>query len=71
MREKVQQLYRKLDKTQEWVENNYYHLPIEQQNANLVNVNAFWKDYAEHETDKPFRSSDRLLKAFLISPPVR
>ena len=27
------QFYRKLDKTQEWAENNYYHLPIEKQNA--------------------------------------
>ena len=37
----LQQYYRKLDKTQEWAENNYYHLPIEQQNADLITVNAF------------------------------
>ena len=36
---RVRQLYRKLDSTKEWVENNYYHLPIEQQNGNLVKVN--------------------------------
>ena len=30
----------------EWAENNYYRLPIEQQNAGLVTVNAFWRDYA-------------------------
>lgn len=42
----AQQLYRKLEPTQEWAENNYYHLPIEQQLAELVTVNRFWKDYA-------------------------
>ena len=31
----LRQLYRKLDPTEEWAENNYYHLPIEQQNARL------------------------------------
>ncbi|HUV39530.1 MAG TPA: hypothetical protein VMY39_07935, partial [Planctomycetota bacterium] len=51
------QLYRKLDKTEEWVENNYYHLPIEQQNASLVTVNAFWKDYAAHDGRTPFFSA--------------
>ena len=52
----ARQFYRKLDKTQEWVENNYYHLPIEQQNADLVTANAFWSDYAAHDGDKPFLS---------------
>ena len=40
LRERVRQLYQKLDKTQEWAENNYYQLPIEQQTAELVPVNA-------------------------------
>ncbi|PHS07368.1 MAG: hypothetical protein COA78_13480, partial [Blastopirellula sp.] len=53
----VRQFYQKLDKTQEWVENNYYKLPIEQQNASLVSVNAFWKDYADHQGDAPFFSA--------------
>jgi hypothetical protein len=48
-RDKVRQLYRKLDKTMEWAENNYYHLPIESQNASLITVNAFWRDYAKHD----------------------
>ena len=52
----VRQLYRKLDKTQEWAENNYYHLPIERQNASLITTNAFWKDYAAHDGDGPFLS---------------
>ena len=42
-RELAERLYRKLDKTEEWAENNYYHLPIENQNAGLVTVNAFWR----------------------------
>ena len=49
-------LYQLLDKTQEWAENNYYHLPIEEQLAELVTVNAFWRDYAEHDPTQPFRS---------------
>ncbi|HUG70756.1 MAG TPA: hypothetical protein VMM76_23605, partial [Pirellulaceae bacterium] len=52
----VRALYELLDKTQEWAENNYYHLPIEQQLAGLVSVNAFWRDYAEHDPEQPFRS---------------
>jgi len=52
----ARQLYRKLDKTQEWVENNYYHLPIERQDAGLITVNAFWKDYAGAKPGQPFRS---------------
>jgi hypothetical protein len=51
-------LYRKLDKTKEWAENNYYHLPIDQQTADLITVNAFWRDYAEHDAESktPYRS---------------
>ena len=48
LRRRARQFYRKLDKTQEWAENNYYKLPIEQQNAALVTVNGFWNDYAAH-----------------------
>ena len=55
-RNRVRRLYRRLDKTEEWVENNYYHLPIEQQVADLVTVNAFWKDYAEHGAEPGFLS---------------
>ena len=53
---RVRQLYRQLDKTEEWVENNYYQLPIEQQNAELITVNAFWDDYARHVPGQPFYS---------------
>ncbi len=49
-------LYRRLEKTTEWAENNYYKLPIEAQNASLVDVNEFWNDFARHEGQEPFLS---------------
>jgi hypothetical protein len=52
----VRQLYRRMDPTQEWAENNYYHLPIQQQLADLVTVNPFWLDYARHDGKSPFLS---------------
>ncbi|MEK6248591.1 MAG: hypothetical protein N2C12_10460, partial [Planctomycetales bacterium] len=57
LRLKARQLYVKLDKTEEWAENNYYRLPIEQQNAQLVSVNAFWNDLAAHDPRQPFFSN--------------
>ena len=50
-------LYQQMDKTQEWAENNYYQLPIEQHSAGLVNVNAFWRDYANSDPDQEFVST--------------
>jgi hypothetical protein len=43
---KAQAYYRKLGATKEWAENNYYRLPLEQQGADLITVNAFWRDFA-------------------------
>ncbi len=48
--------FQKLDQTKEWAENNYYHLPIEQQLADLITVNDFWADYAAHDGKSPFLS---------------
>jgi hypothetical protein len=42
----VRAYYRQLGPTKEWAENNYYRRPIGEQNAGLVTVNAFWRDYA-------------------------
>jgi hypothetical protein len=42
----VRAYYRQIGATMEWAENNYYRLPIQQQDAGLVTVNAFWRDYA-------------------------
>ena len=55
-RKSLRQLYRPLDSTKEWVENNYYHLPIEQQNGGLVKVSRFWNQYAAVAPDAPFYS---------------
>jgi hypothetical protein len=53
---RIRQLYRPLDPTIEWAENNYYHLPIQQQVADLVPVSPFWLDYARHDGKGPFLS---------------
>ncbi|MSR32282.1 MAG: hypothetical protein EXR99_12325 [Gemmataceae bacterium] len=50
------QLYRKVDPTLEWAENNYYHLPIQAQVGELVGVSTFWLDYASHDGKTPFIS---------------
>src|SRR5579864_8389590 len=50
------QLYRKVDVTKEWAENNYYNLPITQQIAALVPASDFWLDYARHSGKGPFLS---------------
>ncbi|MCR9117100.1 MAG: hypothetical protein NXI22_09180, partial [bacterium] len=55
-RDQLKRFYVELDSTKEWVENNYYELPIEQQLAGLVDVNRFWSDYAEHPNEQPFLS---------------
>src|SRR5262249_48749669 len=52
------QLYRKLDVTQEWAENNYHHLRIQQQLADLVPPTGFWLDYARHDGKGPFLSKN-------------
>ncbi len=46
MRGRVRAFFRVLGPTKEWAENNYYKLRITEQNAELVTVNAFWRDYA-------------------------
>ena len=55
-REEARRFFQKLDQTKEWAENNYYHLPIEQQLAGLIAVNEFWADYAAHAGPAPFLS---------------
>ncbi len=49
-------LYQPVRKTEEWVENNYFRLPIAEQNAGLIPISAFWADYAQSEPGKAFRS---------------
>ncbi|MCP4107944.1 MAG: hypothetical protein GY749_20765 [Desulfobacteraceae bacterium] len=60
-RQKARQFFQKLDKTKEWAENNYYKLPIERQNADLITANAFWNDYAQNisgNIQNPFLSKN-------------
>jgi autotransporter-associated beta strand protein len=45
-RQEVRILFRALGPTKEWAENNYDKLRISEQDADLVSVNAFWRDYA-------------------------
>ena len=60
-RAEVRAYYRQIGPTKEWAENNYYQLRIEQQGADLVTVNAFWRDYAQWIADgakAPFLSQN-------------
>lgn len=57
-RNEMKQFFRQLDTTEEWVENNYYKLPIEQQISSLITVNEFWKDYAVRDHQQPFVSKN-------------
>ena len=41
-------LFRQADTTSEWAENNYYQLAFAAQTADLVTVNRFWRDFANH-----------------------
>lgn len=50
--------FRKLGPTKVWAENNYYKLPIIQQNGDLVKVNEFWRDYAAWDQKGPFLSAN-------------
>ena len=52
----VRQRYRSPDRTKEWVETQYYHVPLAEQTPELVPVNAFWSDYAAHDGKSPFLS---------------
>ncbi|HEY5945035.1 MAG TPA: hypothetical protein VIV40_06060, partial [Kofleriaceae bacterium] len=41
-------MYRVVDKTQEWAENNWWHLTPDQSGPELVEANRFWRDLAMH-----------------------
>ncbi len=57
-REEVRAYYRQLGPTKEWAENNYYRLPIGEQNAALITINGFWRDYAAWDGKAPFLSAN-------------
>ena len=56
-RAETRKLYRAPEATRRFVEHNYWHLPIEQQNGDLIEANAFWSDYAKARGDRPFLSN--------------
>ncbi|MEM7013970.1 MAG: hypothetical protein AAF585_21125, partial [Verrucomicrobiota bacterium] len=56
LRGAVRQLYRKLESTKVWAENNYYHVPIEHQTGAFITVNKFWRDFAAWDGEGPFFS---------------
>ena len=60
-RAKGKRLFRQVEKTKEYAENNYYQRRITEQGASLISANSFWKDYANHlarAAGKPFLSSN-------------
>ncbi|HEX8294701.1 MAG TPA: hypothetical protein VF593_00240 [Chthoniobacteraceae bacterium] len=58
LRAEVRQYFRELGPTKEWAENNYHQLPLAQQNAELVKINAFWRDFAAWDGKAPFLSEN-------------
>jgi hypothetical protein len=62
-RKQTRRLYQKLNNTREWAENNYYELPVEKQNAELIKPNLFWQEFAEHATLTNFLSGSVTLAA--------
>ena len=55
-RKLAEQLFRQVDKTQEWAENQWYHVPLEQQTVERIAVNRFWLDYVRHDGEARFLS---------------
>lgn len=51
-------LFRKLEETKEWAENNYHHRRIGEQLADLVAANAFWRDFAAWDGQGGFYSRE-------------
>lgn len=58
LRERNRALFRKLETTREWAENHYHELPITEQVADLITVNAFWRDFAVWDGEGSFYSRE-------------
>lgn len=58
IRKQAEKLYRKVDTTLVYAENNYYQVRIEEQTAGLVKVSGFWKDYIAYDGKGPFLSKN-------------
>ncbi|HRF00117.1 MAG TPA: hypothetical protein PLI18_06345 [Pirellulaceae bacterium] len=55
-RKLAERLFRQVDKTQEWAENRWYQLPLDQQTADRIGTNRFWIDFVKHEGETGFLS---------------
>jgi hypothetical protein len=67
-RAQVQQFFRKLDRTQEWAENHYWHLKWDEMGPDLIVPNAFWHDYAKHLAAHPSSDAPPFLSRHLALP---
>jgi hypothetical protein len=54
-RQEAAPMYRAADKTQEWAENNWWHLTPAESTFELIAPNRLWRDLAKHEAG-PFLS---------------
>ncbi|HSD90428.1 MAG TPA: hypothetical protein VLB44_23030 [Kofleriaceae bacterium] len=54
-RQEAAPMYRAADKTQEWAENNWWHLTPAESGPSLIAANRLWRDFAKHEAG-PFLS---------------
>ncbi|MBA2542773.1 MAG: hypothetical protein H0V17_24220, partial [Deltaproteobacteria bacterium] len=48
MREEAKALFRAVDKTQEWAENNWWHRTPAQSGPDMIVPNRLWRDFARH-----------------------
>ncbi len=56
-REEYRALYRTPERTQAYIETNYYQRRIEETHGEMIPVNAFWRDYANASPEAPFLSA--------------
>ena len=70
-RDQLRRFYQSVDKTEEWAENNYYRRRIADQVASLIPVNAFWRDFAEHDPANTGPANTSPAKPFLSRHFVR
>jgi len=58
LRGQAQLLYVPVANTKVFAENNYWHRRITEQDASLIDVNAFWRDFADAPAGQPFVSTN-------------
>lgn len=55
-RERVRGLYRAPERTQAWIESDYWHVRPEEAGPDLIEPDPFWLDFAERDPSESFRS---------------